>query len=232
MALLLLCEQLTPAERAVFVLHEAFGYRYGEIAGIIDRSEAACRQLGHRAAVRLRVEPRHARFTPPDPAEAARWRQLTRQFLAAAAIGDIASLERFLTDDVVSWSDGGGVVPAGLRPVSGRAKVARLFAALGAGLTSDTALTPALARGLARGLGGASRDAVRISEAEVNGSPSVLIWIGDELYAVVVLVIDGEKITALHTIVAPGKLAVARGQARAGAGVTKGDAAQSVGHDT
>jgi RNA polymerase sigma factor (sigma-70 family) len=109
MAMLLLCEQLTAPERAVFILHEAFGYRYGEIADLIGRSEAACRQLGHRAAGRLRAESRHARFTPPDPAEAARWRQLTSQFLAAAAAGDLAGLEQLLAEDVVAWSAAGGL---------------------------------------------------------------------------------------------------------------------------
>lgn len=211
MALLLLCEQLTAPERAVFILREAFGYRYGEIAGIIGRSEAACRQLGHRAAARVRAESRHARFTPADPDEAVRWRQLTNQFLAAAAVGDVAGLERFLSDDVVSWSDGGGKVPAGLRPVCGRAKVARLFAALGPALAAGAELTPALVHAL----GGSLRGGLRMSEAEVNGSPSVLIWAGGELFAVFVPVIDGGKITALYTIAAPDKLAVAGRQARA-----------------
>jgi RNA polymerase sigma-70 factor (ECF subfamily) len=210
MALLLLCEQLTAPERAVFILHEAFGYRYGEIAGIIGRGEAACRQLGHRAAARLRDESRHARFTPRDPAEAARWRELTSQFLAAAAVGDVAGLERFLADDVVSWGDGGGKVPAGLRPVCGRAKVARLFAALGPALAAGAELTPALHHAL----GGIPPGTLRMSEAELNGSPGILIWAGGELFAVFVPVIDDGKITALYTIAAPDKLAVARRQAR------------------
>jgi RNA polymerase sigma factor (sigma-70 family) len=210
MAMLLLCEQLSAPERAVFILHEAFGYRYGEIAGLIDRSEAACRQLGHRAAARLHAESRHARFTPADPAEAARWRQLTSQFLAAAAAGDLAGLERLLAEDVVTWSDGGGRVPAGLRPVYGRAKVARLFAALGPALAGGH-VTPALAHAL----GEALRGGLQLSEAEVNGSPAVLIWAGGELLTVEVPVIEAGKITALYTIAAPGKLVVAGRQARA-----------------
>jgi RNA polymerase sigma-70 factor (ECF subfamily) len=205
MALLLLCEQLTAPERAVFILHEAFGYRYGEIADIIGRSEAACRQLGHRAAARLKTDSRSARFTPPDPAEATRWRQLTGQFLAAAAAGDVIGLERLLADDVVSWSDGGGVVPAGLRPVRGRAKVARLFAALGPALVSGGELTPALHNAL----GGILRGGLTVSEAEVNGAPAILTWADGKLFAVFVPVIDGGTITALYTIAAPGKLAAA-----------------------
>jgi RNA polymerase sigma factor (sigma-70 family) len=211
MALLLLCEQLTAPERAVFILHEAFGYRYGDIAGILGRSEAACRQLGHRAAARLRAESRHARFTPDDPAEVAQWRQLTSQFLAAAAVGDVAGLERLLADDVVAWNDGGGKVPAGLRPIYGRAKVARLYAKVGPGLSAGGELTPALRRALA----GILRGGVDTSEAEVNGSPSMLIWADGDLFAVFVPVIDGGQITALYTIAAPDKLAVAGRQARA-----------------
>jgi RNA polymerase sigma factor (sigma-70 family) len=209
MALLLMCEQLTAPERAAFILHEAFGYRYAEIAGIIGRSEAACRQLGHRAATRLHPESRHARFTPSDPGEATRWRQLTSQFLAAAAVGDVAGLERLLADDVVSWSDGGGKVPAGMRPVYGRAKVARLFAALAPALGGD--LTPALAHAL----GGILRDGVQMSEAEVNGSPGMLMWAGSVLFAAFVPVIDDGKITALYTIAAPDKLAAIQQQALA-----------------
>jgi RNA polymerase sigma-70 factor (ECF subfamily) len=211
MALLLLCEQLSAPERAVYILHEAFGYRYGEIADIIGRSEAACRQLGHRAANRLRAEMRHSRFTPPDPAEAARWRQLTSQFLAAAAVGDIVGLERFLADDVVSWSDGGGKVPAGLRPIRGRAKVARLYGTLGPALSANAELTPALAHLF----GGKLSGGLQLSEAEVNGSPSVLLWANGELFGVYIPVIEGEKITALYMVAAPDKLAVARRQARA-----------------
>jgi Sigma-70, region 4 len=202
---------LTAPERAVFILHEAFGYRYGEIADIIGRSEAACRQLGHRAAGRLHAESRHARFTPADPAEAARWRELTSQFLAAAAAGDLVGLEQLLADDVVTWSDGvGGKVPAGVRPVYGRVKVARLYAALGPSLSGGHVI-PALAHALGETL----RGGLRLSQAEVNGSPSVLIWAGDELLAVEIPVIEADKITALYTITAPDKLVVAGRQARA-----------------
>jgi RNA polymerase sigma-70 factor (ECF subfamily) len=217
MALLLLCEELTAPERAVFILHEAFGYRYGEIADIIGRSEAACRQLGHRAATRLREEageagpggrPRPARFTPPGPEEAARWRRLTGQFLAAAVAGDVAGLERMLADDVVSWADGGGKVPAGVRPVLGRVKVARLFASLGPGLAPGADRTPAMAHAFG------SAGHLEVSEAEVNGTPALLVWADGEVFTVFVPVIEGDKITALYTIAAPDKLAVAARQAR------------------
>jgi RNA polymerase sigma-70 factor (ECF subfamily) len=217
MALLLLCEALTAPERAVFILHEAFGYRYGEIADIIGRSEAACRQLGHRAAARLHEDSgarsHPARFTPAGAAEAAQWHRLTGQFLAAAAAGDVAGLEQLLADDVVSWSDGGGKVPAGLRPVRGREKVARLFAALGPALVPGGKRTPALAHALEH----LATEGLEVSEAEVNGSPAMILWAGGEVFAVYIPVIDpaidGGKITALYTIAAPDKLAIAGRQA-------------------
>src|SRR5262249_60375560 len=117
----------------VFIRHEAFGYRYGELALILDRSEAACRQLGHRAAERITGERLGVSVSlgAPDPTGATRWRRLIDQFLAAAAAGDVAGLEQVLSEDVVAWSDGGGKVPAGMGPGLGRAKVARLYAALG-----------------------------------------------------------------------------------------------------
>lgn len=209
MALLLLCEQLTPAERAVFILHEAFGYAYKEIGTLLDRSEAACRQLGHRAAKHLKREALPARFVPADPAEATRWRRLTARFLNAATAGDIAGLEHLLAEDVVSIGDGGGVMPAGLRPVHGRAKVARLFAAFGAALRPESDLPPVIASAL----GDASRENLRVTEDEVNGSPSLLFWAGDRLLTVFVPVIDGDKITALYGVVNPGKLTAAARQA-------------------
>ncbi|MGH3172029.1 MAG: RNA polymerase sigma factor SigJ, partial [Trebonia sp.] len=136
MAMLLLLEELTPPERAVFILHEAFGYKYAEIADILGKTEAACRQLARRAAQRIGPAARleTARFTPSARDEHARWRTLTDGFLAAAGAGDVAALEELLTQDVVSWSDGGGKFPAGMRPVRGRDKVARVLATLGSAL--------------------------------------------------------------------------------------------------
>ena len=208
MALLLLCEQLTPAERAVFILHEAFGYSYREIGELLERKEASCRQLGHRAAARLKAG---LNTTPPDPAEAARWRRLTGLFLTAAAEGDLEGLERLLADDVVSIGDGGGKVPAGMRPVLGRAKVARLVAGLGGLLTPGADLPPAAVKEL----GGTA--SMTTSLAEVNGSPAVLMWAGDSLFAVLVPVIEGEQITALYGVTNPDKLAaMSRGASRTG----------------
>lgn len=207
MGMLLLQEQLSPAERAVFILHEAFGYPYKEIGEILDRSEASCRQLGHRAAAHLKAA---SRAVPSGPAQARHWRALTDRFLAAASSGDLAGLEKLLAEDVVSFGDGGGQVPAGTRPVRGRAKVARLFAGLGA-ILRPGAKPPAA---FARALGPAADSGVDVSVAEFNGAPAVLLWAGERLFGVFVPVIDGEQITAVYSVVNPDKLAAARRAAR------------------
>jgi RNA polymerase sigma-70 factor (ECF subfamily) len=96
MALLVLLERLTPAERAVFVLREAFGYGHREISGVLDLSVANCRQLHRRA--RQRVGEQRPRFrTAPGQR-----RPLVEAFLAAAGEGDLPALERLLAADVVS----------------------------------------------------------------------------------------------------------------------------------
>src|SRR5260370_3368578 len=119
LALLTLLEQLTPPERAVFVLRESFGYSHREIAGILDNSEATCRQLHRRARHRLGT-PR-PRF-PPEPGE---WKRLVERFLVAAGEGDVEGLERLLAGDAAYWSDGGGQAPGARRPVFRRSPGAR-----------------------------------------------------------------------------------------------------------
>lgn len=211
MAMLLLLEELTPPERAVFILREAFGYRHAEIAAILDKSEAACRQLARRATTRISAaKASQSPVTAPQNTQKAHWQQLTNRFLAAAAAGDVASLEEFLTEDVVSWSDGGGKFPAGMRPVLGRAKVARVFAALGPALLADAAP----ATGVQRAFESVRQAGVEFTHAEVNGSPALLAWSGGAVFTVVVPVIAGDSIVAVYSVANPDKLAVITRQAR------------------
>ncbi|MFD7029654.1 RNA polymerase sigma-70 factor [Streptomyces sp. NPDC059917] len=146
MALLILLEQLTAVERAVYVLREAFAYGHREIAGLLDLSEANCRQIYRRAAQRVAARRPRPR---PDPQ---RWQGLVETFMAAARDGDLARLEGLLAADVAYVSDGGGVVNAARRPVLGRSQVARFL--LGA---------------LEKYVAGAP-----VSFAEVNGEPALL----------------------------------------------------------
>ncbi|PZQ88321.1 MAG: RNA polymerase subunit sigma-24 [Leifsonia xyli] len=116
-AVLVLLERLTPAERASYVLHEAFDYPYRRIAEVLETSEANARQLGARARAHLAT----ARTASVSPAERER---LLAAFVAAAQHGDLERLEAVLADDVIALSDGGGVVSAARKPVIGRERVA------------------------------------------------------------------------------------------------------------
>lgn len=121
MAFLLLLEKLNPAERAAFLLHEVFDYEYSEVAQILGRNEANCRQLLRRA--RQRITDGRPRFeTSPAQHE-----KLLKEFLAASSSGDLAQLVTLLSDDVVLYSDGGGKAKAALNPITGADRVGRFF---------------------------------------------------------------------------------------------------------
>lgn len=177
MALLVLLERLTPAERAVFVLREAFSYGYREIAEVLDLSEANCRQLLLRARRRV-GEPR--RFDPPGEQR----HRIVKLFLTAARSGDLAGLEQVLAADVTAWADGGGRVTAALWPVVGRAKVVRYVA----------------------GIAGRYGAGVELAYAEVNGQDGILAWRGGDLVTVFVVEVAGGRVAGLRTILNPEKL--------------------------
>jgi RNA polymerase sigma factor (sigma-70 family) len=192
-AVLVLLQRLTPPERAVFVLREAFGYSYDEIAQVLGRSEAGCRQLHRRAAQRVAAPSR--RFRP----DRAQWQQLTEQFLAAARGGDVAALERLFAENAAYAGDGeGSGLPVARNQVTGRSQLARLFA----GGVRRYAADPRFADR-------------RVTVAEVNGQPAILTWGGDRLLAVLIFDVDGPVITASWLVTAPGKLLVAARQAAA-----------------
>jgi len=120
MAFLVLLEQLTPAERAVFLLREVFDYDYAEVAAIVGKEEAACRQLLHRA--KQHIADHRPRFKPTPEAH----RQILTHFLQAVGSGELAGLLAMLADDVELWADGGGKARGAItRPLRGRDAVAR-----------------------------------------------------------------------------------------------------------
>jgi RNA polymerase sigma-70 factor (ECF subfamily) len=179
-ALLSLMEQLTPNERAAFVLREAFAYSHLEIAEILEMSETNARQLYRRARQRL-GEPRR-RFQP----DRAQWQSLVDQFFTAATAGDVVGLVEILTADVTSTADGGGKVAAARREVSGRDRMAQN-----------------VARVFTRNL---AQIQLRLDAAEVNGEPAVLAFDGDTLAGVLCFEITGERIAALRIVANPDKL--------------------------
>ncbi|WP_327086505.1 RNA polymerase sigma-70 factor [Nonomuraea sp. NBC_01738] len=193
MAMLVVLETLTPLERAVFVLKEVFGYSFVEIAGVLGRSEASVRQLGHRS--REHVQARRPRLRT-DPAER---REATRKFYAAAIGGDLNELMEILAPDVTLWTDGGGKVRQAFRPLSGAKKVAAWLA----GVTKRP------------------YEGVPIADmvpefAEVNGGPALLISVGDRVLGVFVVDLgDDGRVNAVHAIANPDKLReIAEGRAR------------------
>jgi RNA polymerase sigma-70 factor (ECF subfamily) len=181
MALLVVLETLTPLERAVFVLHEVFGYAHTEIADILDRSPSAIRQLAHRA--REHVQARRPRYQADPHLQ----QQVTERFIAAALGGDLSGLMSLLAPDVTLWTDGGGKARSALRPVQGREKVARLLNGYA------TTRLPA---------------ALDIQYRQVNGDPSAVVFSGDSPYAVMVMDLspDNDAVTDIYLVTNPDKL--------------------------
>jgi RNA polymerase sigma-70 factor (ECF subfamily) len=181
MAMLVLLETLTPDERAVFVLREVFGFDYDEIAGAVGKSVTTVRQVAHRA--REHVHARRKRFEPVDAAATA---EITEQFMAAAATGDLQGLLSMLAPDAIWTADSGGKASAARRPVVGAERVAKAIL------------------GIFR-LGEKLPD-VRIDTAMYNSAPAVVVYSGDHLEGVfLVEVIDG-KITHFYAMRNPDKL--------------------------
>ncbi|MBZ4322253.1 RNA polymerase sigma factor SigJ [Streptomyces huiliensis] len=181
MALLVILETLSPLERAVFVLHEVFGYAHTEIAGILDRSPSAVRQLAHRA--REHVHARRPRFQADPQVQ----REVTERFLAAALGGDLSDLMEILAPDVTMWTDGGGKVrAAGLRPVTGREKVVRLLAGY-------TARRPG---------------ELDVRYRPVNGDPAAVVFTEDAPFVVLVLDLStrGDQVRGIYAVTNPDKL--------------------------
>lgn len=182
MAMLVLLETLSPDERAVFVLREVFGFDYAEIAEAVGRPAPTVRQVAHRA--REHVRARRKRFDAVDPERNA---EITAQFLATAAGGEVEALMTMLAPDATWTADSGGVVSAARRPVVGAEKVARAIA----GLMRRAAAT----------------DAMRVDMVTCNSAPAVLLYLGEQLEGVITLEIAGDKITNFYVMRNPEKLA-------------------------
>jgi RNA polymerase sigma-70 factor (ECF subfamily) len=177
-AMLLVLETLAPTERAVFVLREVFDLGYDEIAGAVDKSPAAVRQIAHRARAHV------AARRPRGPVSSTETREVLASFQRAVETGDLQGLLDLLAPDVVLMGDGGGVKQAVLRPVVGADRVARL-----------------LTQGPGR------IDAVLAYEpAPVNGFPALIVRLDGELDTVVTVRMDDGLITGLYAVRNPDKL--------------------------
>ncbi|WP_326837427.1 RNA polymerase sigma factor SigJ [Amycolatopsis rhabdoformis] len=162
LAVLVLLERLTPQERAVYVLKEAFDYPYRDIAGFLDITEDNARQLNHRARAHVTRE----RGAHVSPAERDR---LLRAFLAAARAGDLEGLQSLLAENAVAYADGGGVVTAARIPVQGRERVAQYLARTVAIYGQNTTTTVVAANGQHVVL--VSRDGEPLAACWIEASP-------------------------------------------------------------
>ncbi|OPC79684.1 RNA polymerase subunit sigma-70 [Embleya scabrispora] len=184
-ALLTLMERLSPNERVVYVLREAFGYAHREIAEMLDLTESNCQQIHRRA--RQHVASERTR-TEVDAVTAAR---IVEQFLAAALSGDTEPLIRLLADDAVTVPDGGGRIAARRTPVHGALAIARYLRGLFRPNEHKRAL-----------IGGAPAFHADL----VNGAPSVLIEVDGRIVGILSLDVTPDGISAIHVLVNPDKL--------------------------
>jgi RNA polymerase sigma factor (sigma-70 family) len=176
MAFLVVLESMTPAERVAFILHDVFGYPFAEIAGIVGRTPAACRQLASSDRRRSRAAHRPA-------APTARQSALVRDFGKAWQASDIAALVALLDPDAVITSDGGGQAIAARHPVKGAGLVSRFLAGIAA-----------------------HADDLTVAERTVNGQPGLIAQRGGTTVTVLAFGIEGDRITRIWAIRNPDKL--------------------------
>jgi RNA polymerase sigma-70 factor (ECF subfamily) len=187
-AMLAVMEQLSPAERAAFVLHDVFAVGFEEIAAALEKTPDAARQLASRARRRVREKDGAARRGGPGPVGRAEHRRVVEAFAAATRRGDLPALLTVLAPDVVWHSDGGGkVAGAGVRPIVSVDRVARLVAGLAAKWSIPE---------------------IAFEPADVNGDPGLVVR--DEhgvLVAVLAFAIAGGRIVEAFALLNPAKLA-------------------------
>jgi RNA polymerase sigma-70 factor (ECF subfamily) len=177
MALLTAMERLDPVERAVFLLRETFDLDYAEIADVVDKSPAACRQIARRARDRVGDPTRSQPIEDPE--------NVLAPFLSALTAGDVDALIETLAADVIAWSDGGGIRRAARQPVPGAVRVAKFLIGIAE---------------YGRKRGGT----VRIVSA--NGSPALLTELDGSLYGVMTLDLADGVLVAIRSVINPEKL--------------------------
>ena len=178
-AFLVLLERLNPIERAVFLLHEVFGYGFDEVGAVVERPAPTCRQIASRARARL-ADGRRPRFDP-GPAEE---RRLFAAFSAAAAAGDLDGLLEVLSEDVVLWSDGGAAHHAARRPVVGASRTARFLINVAHRIPPGAVITP----------------------TRLNRAPGLVVTTADGPVLALSVELCADGVGAIHTVVNPDKL--------------------------
>ena len=177
-AMLAVLERLSPLERVVFVLRNAFDLTFDEIVPVAGRDAATCRKIFSRARARMLEE------RPRFIVDRARHRALLRSFMDAARGGDTARLISLLDDDVVLHGDGGGKALATKKPVVGSIAVARFIIALNQRLPSNLSM----------------------EESELNGAPGLVLRAGGRPIVAILIDSDGERIHSVFAVANPDKL--------------------------
>lgn len=190
-ALLLTLERLSPLERAAFLLHDVFDFSFSEVASVMERSEAACRQLAARARVHVRAtRPRGVTAPPARSGEIdAKHAQLISAFAAATQLGDLNALTQMLASDVRVVMDGGGKVKAAQNVIDGADRVARFLV--------DTTR---------KREGTWWREDFTMRFASINGLPGVIVDAPQGPVQTAAFEIDGDVIRALYVVLNPDKL--------------------------
>ena len=178
-ALLLALDRLSPLERAAFLLHDVFDTPFSEIAAMLDRTEAACRQLATRARRAVRDDRPAPAATPDNHA------RLLQAFGEAVTSGNVARLAELLREDAVAITDGGGRKTAARNPIQGADKIARFFIGLAAKNAGHE---------------------IRVEPAMINGAIGALLYLDGELDHTMSMAISGEKIAAIYIVRNPDKL--------------------------
>jgi RNA polymerase sigma-70 factor (ECF subfamily) len=181
-AFMVLLERLAPEERAAFLLHDVFDSDYSEIAGMLEKTEASCRQIVHRARERVRRAHRRFEVTEEDRA------RLVEKFSAAIEAQDENSLLSLFAEDARLTGDGGGKVPAATRIIHGSKNIARLFIGLMRKFSGRVKLIPTL----------------------INGEPGLISYRDGELFSALAFETDGGQILALYHVLNPEKLSAIR----------------------
>lgn len=178
MALLVVLDQLTPVQRAVFLLREVFDYDYAAIAKAIDKTESHCRKIAQRA--REKINERKPRFEgyPTDQ------HKLITTFMEAVRKGDLSEIEQMLAKEAILYSDGGGKVAAARKPITGAANITKFLIGIQKGVTQT----------------------IRINFTVVNGEPGIMVYLDDQLNNVWSFHIEDDNIQSIYIVLNPEKL--------------------------
>jgi RNA polymerase sigma-70 factor (ECF subfamily) len=179
-ALLMTLERLSPLERAAFLLHDVFDMNFDAIAGVLERSAPACRQLAARA--RAHVQDSRPRFSASNTDVS----RLADAFHGAMLSGDVALLTQFLAEDAIFYSDGGGKRPAALHPIYGRDKIIRFFT----GIIEKRGVPPPQS----------------VRRVEINGLPGFLMVDAEGKVETLALAMHEDRIAAIYAVRNPDKL--------------------------